>query len=75
MVNAQVKLYKQELVIPIVDIFISGMTYHFNKFNCKAAKLLILEPSVLCSENFQENVVISKILEYEEDLINVDVVD
>ena len=52
------------------------MTHRFNKFNCKAAKLLILTPSVLCSEKFKENVDISPILEeYEEDLINRDVVD
>ena len=52
------------------------MTYRFNNFICKAAKLLILTTSVLCSEKFKENVDISPILEeYEEDLINRDVVD
>ena len=52
------------------------MTYRFNNFICKAAKLLILTPSVLCSEKFKENVGISPILEkYGEDLINRNVVD
>ena len=52
------------------------MTYRFNNFICKAAKLLILTTSVLCSEKFKENVDISPILEeYGEDLINRDVVD
>ena len=52
------------------------MTHRFNKFICKAAKLLILAPSVSCSKKFKENVDISPILEeYEEDLINRDVVD
>ena len=52
------------------------MTHRFNKFICEAAKLLILAPSVLCSEKFKENVDISPILEeYEEDLVNRDVVD
>ena len=52
------------------------MTYCFNSFICKAAKLLILTPSGLCSEKFKENVDISSILEeYVEDLINRDVVD
>ena len=52
------------------------MTHRFNKFNCKAAKLLILTPSVLCSEKFKENVYIFPILEeYEEDLMNRDVMD
>ena len=52
------------------------MTYRFNNFICKAAKLLILTTSVLCSEKFKENIDISPILEeYEEDLINRDVVD
>ena len=52
------------------------MTHHFNKFICKAAKLLILTPSVLCSERFKENGDTSPILEeYEEDFINRDVVD
>ena len=51
------------------------MTHGFNKFICKPAKLVILVPSVLCSEKFKENVDISPILEeYEEDLINRDVV-
>ena len=51
------------------------MTHRFNKFICKAAKLLILAPSVLCCKKFKENVDISPILEeYEEDLINRDVV-
>ena len=61
--------YKRALVIPIVNTFISEMTHRFNKFNCKAAKSLIVTPSVLCSEKFKENVDISPILEeYEEDL-------
>ena len=52
------------------------MTHRFNKFDCKAAKLLILTLSVLCSEKFKETVDISPIFEeYEEDLINRDVVD
>ena len=52
------------------------MTHRFNKFICKAAKLLILAPSVSCSEKFKGNVYISPILEeYEEDLINRDVAD
>ena len=56
------------------------MTHRFNKFNCKAAKSLILTPSVLCSEKFKENVDISPTLDEEdlkneEDLIKRDVVD
>ena len=52
------------------------MTHGFSNFSCKAAKLLILRPPVLCSEKFKENVDISPILdEYEEDLINRDDVD
>ena len=52
------------------------MTYRFNNFVRKAAKLLILTPSVLCSDNIKENVNIFPILEeYGEDLINRDVVD
>ena len=52
------------------------MTHRFNEFICKTAKLLIFAPSILCSEKFKENVDISPILEeYEEDLINRDVVD
>ena len=52
------------------------MTYRLNNFICKAAKLLILTPSVLCSKKFKENVDISPILEeYEEDLITKNVVD
>ena len=73
--NSPEEYYKRALVIPIVDTFISEMTYRFNNFICKAAKLLILTPSVLCSEKFKENVDISPILEeYGEDLINRDVV-
>ena len=68
--------YEPALVIPIVDTFISEMAHRFNKFNWKAAKLLILTPSVLCYVKFKENVDISSILEeYEEDLIDIDVVD
>ena len=74
--NSPEEYYKRALVIPIVDTFISEMTHRFNKFICEAAKLLILAPSVLCSKKFKENVDISPILEeYEEDLINRDVVD
>ena len=52
------------------------MTYRFNNFVHKAAKLLILTPSVLCSDKIKENVNIFPILEeYGEDLINRDVVD
>ena len=52
------------------------MTHGFNKFICKPAKLVILVPSVLCSEKFKENVDISPILEEcEENLINRDIVD
>ena len=56
------------------------MTHRFNKFNCKAAKSLILTPSVLCSEKFKENVDISPTLDEEDlknegDLIKRDVVD
>ena len=62
--------------MPIVGTFISEMTHRFNKFIYKAAKLLILAPSVLCSEKFKKNVNISPISEeYEEDLIKRDVVD
>ena len=68
--------YKRAFVIPIVDTFISEMKHRFIKFKCKTAKLLILTPSVLCSEKFNENVDISPIWEvYEEDLINRDVPD
>ena len=71
--NSPEEYYKRALVIPIVDTLISEMTHRFNKFNCKAARLLILTPSVLWSEKFKENVDISQILEeYEEDLINRD---
>ena len=61
--NSPEEYYKRALVIPIVDTFISEMTYRFNNFICKAAKLLILTPSVLCSKKFKENVNISPILE------------
>ena len=61
--NLYEEYYKRVLVIPIVDSFISEMTHLFNKFSCKAAKLLILTPSVLCLERFKENVDISPILE------------
>ena len=74
--NSPEEYYKRALVRSIVDTFISEMTHRFNKFNCKAAKLLILTPSVLCSEKFKENVDISPIFEeYEEDLISRDVLD
>ena len=59
------------LVIPIVDTFISEVTYCFKNLICKAAELLILTPSGLCFKKFKENVDISPILqEYGEDLIN-----
>ena len=61
--NSAEEYYKWALVIPIVDTFISEMTHCFNKFDCKAAKFLILAPSVLCSVKFKENVDISPILE------------
>ena len=68
--NSPEQYYKRALVIPIVDTFISEMTYRFNNFICKPAKLLILTPSVLCFEKFKENADISPILkEYGEDLI------
>ena len=52
------------------------MTHCFKKCICKAAKLLVLTPPVLCPEKFKENVDISPILEeYKEDLINRDVED
>ena len=53
--NSYEEYYKRALVIPIVESFISEMPHPFNKFNCKAAKLLILTPSVLCLERFNEN--------------------
>ena len=75
-VNSPEEYYKQALVIPIVDTFTSETTHCFNKFNCKAVKLLILIPPILCCEKFKENVDISPILEdYEEELIKRDVVD
>ena len=52
--NSPEEYYKQALVITNVDTFISEMTYRFNNFICKAAKLLILTPSVLCSEKFEK---------------------
>ena len=61
--NSPEEYYKRTLAIPIVDTFISEMTNRFSNFICKAAKLLILTPSVLCSEKFKENVDISPILE------------
>ena len=74
--NSPEEYYKRALFIPIVDKFILEMTHRFNKFNCKAAKLLILTPSVLCPEKFKEIVYIFPILEeYEEDLMNRDVMD
>ena len=74
--NSPEEYYKRALVIQIVDTFISEMTHRFNKFSCKAAKLLILTQSVLCSEKFKESVGTSPILEeYEQDLISRDVVD
>ena len=39
--------YKRALVILIIDTFISEMTHRFDKFNGKAAKLLILTLSIL----------------------------
>ena len=41
-VNLPEEYFKRALVIPIVDTFISEMTYHFNNLICNAAKLLIL---------------------------------
>ena len=41
--NSPEEYYKQALVMPIVDTFISEMTHRFDKFICKAAKLFILQ--------------------------------
>ena len=45
--NSHEEYYKGTLVIPILDSFISEMTHLSHKFNCKAAKWLVLTISVL----------------------------
>ena len=56
--NSPEEYYKRALAITNVDTFISEMTYRFNNFICKAAKLLILTPSVLCSEKFEKTLTV-----------------
>ena len=67
--------YRRVIASPLIDRFISEMTFRFDSFNITASKLLLLVPSILCHPDYT-NLENSELTEqYSEDLPNPDVVD
>ena len=44
--------YRRVIAVPLIDRFISEMTFCFNSFNKTASKLLLLVPSIICHPDY-----------------------
>ena len=44
--------YRRVIAVPLIDRFISEMTFRFNSFNKTASKLLLLVPSIICHPDY-----------------------
>ena len=65
------------IAVPLVDNFISEMTFRFNKFNVTASKLLLLVPSIICNPDYEDSLSTTDDLkkQYSNDLQNCDILD
>jgi len=69
--------YRRVIAIPLIDNFISEMTFRFNKFNTTASKLLLLVPAIVCNPEFDDSLFNTDDLknQYIDDLPNPDILD
>ena len=68
--------YRRALAIPLIDKFVSEMSFRFNTFNKRASKLLLLIPSIICNSKEYESLDLDDLIkQYNDDLPNPDVVD
>ena len=65
--------YQRALAIPLVNRFITEMTFRFNSFNQTASKLLLLVPSIICDPEHNDLDTEELIEQYSDDLPNPDV--
>ena len=67
--------YRRVLAIPLVDRFITEMTFRLNPFNKTVSKLLLLVPSIICDPEYNDLDIEGLIEQYSDDLPNLDVID
>ena len=73
--ESPVEYYRRAVAIPIVDQFIAEMTFIFNSFNKTASKLLLLVPSIIWDQEYN-NLDIEGSVEQNSDVLpNPDVID
>ena len=67
--------FRRALAIPLVDRFITEMTFRFNSFNKTASKLLLLVPSIICDSEYNDLDIEGLREQYSDDLPNPGVID
>ena len=67
--------YRRVIAVPLIDRFISEMTFRFNSFNKTASKLLLLVPSIICHPDYNHLEITDLTNQYSDDLPNPDIID
>ena len=67
--------YRRVITGPLIDRFISEMTFRFNSFNKTASKLLLLVPSIICHPDYNHLEMTDLTNQYSDDLPNPNITD
>ena len=67
--------YRRVIAVPLIDRFISEMTFRFNSFNKTASKLLLFVPSIICHPDYYHLEITDLTNQYSDDLPNLDITD
>ena len=70
-----IEYYRRALAIPLVDRFIAETTFRFNSFNKTTSKLLLLIPSIIWYQEYNDLDIEGLIEQYSDVLPNPDVID
>ena len=69
------EFYRRVIAVPLIDRFISEMTFRFNLFNKTASKLLLFVPSIICHPDYNHLEITDLTNQYSDDLPNPDIID
>ena len=67
--------YRRVIAVPLIDRFISEMTFRFNSFNKTVSKLLLLVLSIICPPDYNHLEITDLTNQYSDDLPNPDIID
>ena len=67
--------YRRVIAVPLINRFISEMTFRFNSFNKTASKLLLLVPSIICHRDYNHLEITDLTNQYSDDLPNPVIID